>query len=209
MESARISKTLMRRLPLYLEYLRSLPGEDRNISATAIAGALGLGEVQVRKDLAKIAGEGRCRTGRSRDQLIRDVEEAVNGGCETASIFVGSGMLGQTLIDSGELAASGVHVLACFELNPTRKRTECGLPVYSINRLESFCRHYDVSLGIIAVPMEKAQSVCDGLIACGIQKIWNCSTARLTVPKGIRLQSNGSALPGIGMGMDRWPVESA
>ena len=73
MEAPIISKTLMRRLPLYLEYLRSLPGEDHNVSATTIAAALGMGEVQVRKDLAKIAGEGRCRTGRSRDQLIRNI----------------------------------------------------------------------------------------------------------------------------------------
>ena len=73
MEAPIVSKTLMRRLPLYLEYLRSLPGEDHNVSATTIAAALGMGEVQVRKDLAKIAGEGRCRTGRSRDQLIRNI----------------------------------------------------------------------------------------------------------------------------------------
>ena len=196
MEPAKISRTLMRRLPLYLEYLRNLPGEDHNVSATAIAGALGLGEVQVRKDLAKIAGEGRCRTGRSRDSLIRNIEEALYSPCDTVSVLVGSGGLGQLLMESGDLAASGVQVLACFDLNPTRKRTECGTPVYSINRLETFCKHYDVGLGIIAVSTEKAQSVCDGLIACGIQAIWNCSAACLTVPQGVRLQSDAPVLSG-------------
>ena len=33
-----------------------------------------MGHVLVRKDLAKISDEGRCRTGRSRMKLIQDIE---------------------------------------------------------------------------------------------------------------------------------------
>ena len=73
--SVKISKTLLKRLPLYLDHLKSLPGEVCNISATTIARDLGLGHVLVRKDLAKISVEGRRRTGRSRIQLIHDIEE--------------------------------------------------------------------------------------------------------------------------------------
>lgn len=190
METVRLSKTLLRRLPLYLEHLRSLPDEDCNISATAIAGALGLGEVQVRKDLAKIAGEGRRRTGRSRAQLIQDIERSLDGPRTSASILIGTGTLGQEALD---FVVRSVNVIACFELHPTRKQTESGYPIYSINRLESFCRYYDVNLAIIAVPTENAQAVCDGLIACGIQDIWNFSPVSLTVPKGIRLLSMQSS----------------
>lgn len=75
METVKISRTLLKRLPIYLEHLKSLPGEDGNISATTIARDLGLGHVLVRKDLAKVSIEGRCRTGRSRQQLIQDIED--------------------------------------------------------------------------------------------------------------------------------------
>lgn len=54
--------------------IKSLPGEDFNVSATTIVRELGLGHVLVRKDLAKISDEGRCRTGRSRMKLIQDIE---------------------------------------------------------------------------------------------------------------------------------------
>lgn len=74
MESAKISRTLLKRLPVYLNHLKSLPEEDDNISATTIARNLGMGHVLVRKDLAKISVEGRCRTGRSRKRLIQDIE---------------------------------------------------------------------------------------------------------------------------------------
>lgn len=186
---AKISKTLMRRLELYLNYLRSLPGGDHNVSAPTIAAALELGEVQVRKDLAKIAGEGRRRTGRSRDQLIREIEKALDSICPVASILIGTEPVSQEFLTSSDFAASGVNVMACFDLTPGKSRTVCGCPLYSINRLETFCKYYDISLGIIAVSVEEAQSVCDGLIACGIQSIWNVSSAQLTVPQGIRLQS--------------------
>lgn len=74
MESVKISKTLLKRLPIYLDHLKSLPGEEENISANTIAKDLGLGHVLVRKDLAKISVEGRRRTGRSRQRLIQDIE---------------------------------------------------------------------------------------------------------------------------------------
>ena len=75
MEAVNMSRPLLKLLPVYLEHLKSLPGEDGNISATTIARDLGMGHVMVRKDLAKISVEGRCRTGRSRKRLIQDIEE--------------------------------------------------------------------------------------------------------------------------------------
>ena len=74
MESVKISKKLLNRLPIYLNYLKSLPDDCENISATVMARDLNLGDVQVRKDLAKICEAGRKRTGRSRERLIRDIE---------------------------------------------------------------------------------------------------------------------------------------
>ena len=74
METVKISGTLLKRLPIYLDHLKSLPGEDCNISATTIARELGMGHVLVRKDLAKVSVEGRRRTGRSRLRLIQDIE---------------------------------------------------------------------------------------------------------------------------------------
>ncbi len=70
----KVSRTLLKRLPVYLKHLKSLPEETCNISATTIARDLGLGHVMVRKDLAKVSVEGRRRTGRCRQQLIQDIE---------------------------------------------------------------------------------------------------------------------------------------
>lgn len=189
MESTKISRKLLKRLPVYLNYLKTLPGDDENISATTIAAALGLGHVQVRKDLAKVAHRGRRRTGRSRDQLIQDIESYLDFATATSTIIVGTGRFGQILLDYSGFEESGLNIMAGFDPNPTAKTSESGKPIYTMSRLPSFCKCYDVRIGIIAVPPENAQAVCDDLIACGIQAIWNFAPVRLKVPKNIVVQS--------------------
>ena len=83
MEPTTLSKRLLSRLPVYLDHLRSLPEHSENISATALAKALGLGEVLVRKDLAKVSHAGRQRTGRNRARLIADIERYLYHAAET------------------------------------------------------------------------------------------------------------------------------
>ncbi len=62
METGGVSKLTLGRLPTYLSYLKSLSEDSLpNISAAAIAAALGLGEVQVRKDLAAVSDAGKPR----------------------------------------------------------------------------------------------------------------------------------------------------
>lgn len=209
METAKISRTLLKRLPAYLNHLKSLPGEDCNISATAIANALGLGDVQVRKDLAKISNEGRRRTGRSRDQLIRDIEKYLDCTSSTTSIIVGAGSLGQALLDYSGFEESGLNVMACFDPDPGVKKSESGKPIYSMARLPSFCKCYDVRIGIIAVPAESAQAVCDGLIACGIQAIWNFAPVHLKVPGDVILQSENFAVSVSALRMQLKNMETA
>lgn len=64
MKPKEISKSVLKRLPSYLTYLKSLPPDSPpNISATALAAALSMGEVQVRKDLALVSDGGRAQGG--------------------------------------------------------------------------------------------------------------------------------------------------
>ena len=71
----RVPKATHGRLPIYLDYLISIKDNKENISATALARELGLGEVQVRKDLNAVSGEGRPKTGYVIEDLIGKLEE--------------------------------------------------------------------------------------------------------------------------------------
>ena len=75
MNSQVISKAALKRLPRYCAYLKEIPeGQFVYISSAAIAAALNLGEVQVRKDLALVSDGGRPKLGYLREALIADLE---------------------------------------------------------------------------------------------------------------------------------------
>ena len=72
----KISNSVLKRLPVYLSYLKSLPEDaPENISATTLAAALNMGEVQVRKDLALVSDGGRPKIGYQRLGLVEDIEQ--------------------------------------------------------------------------------------------------------------------------------------
>lgn len=194
MQTQKPSKKLLERLPIYLNYLKSLPDTAESVSATAIALALGLGHVQVRKDLAKVSDEGRRRTGRTREKLIQDIEEYLDFATTTGTILIGAGKLGRALLDYEGFDELGLNVMAGFDCAPEEKQTEKGKPIYSMNRMELFCKHYDVRIGIIAVPAENAQEACDALVACGIRAIWNFAPVCLKVPGNVMVQNENLAI---------------
>ena len=193
MEPKPVSRKLLKRLPVYLNYLKNLPEDSPNVSATAMAKALELGDVQVRKDLAKIS-TGRRRTGRNRHQLMQDIENYLNFAEETGTVVVGAGKLGRALLDYAGFEEAGFNVMAGFDTEPSIDISEGGKPIYPFSRLEHFCKHYDVHIGVIAVPEESAQSVCDTLVACGVRAIWNFAPVHLQVPEYVIVQSENLAV---------------
>ena len=194
MERKEISKSVLKRLPGYLAYLKSIPdGGSPYISATALANALGMGEVQVRKDLAMVSDGGRPKIGYQRLALIDDIEQFLGYDNTTDAVLIGAGKLGQALLGYGGFEAYGLNILAAFDSNPTVATSDKGQPILHIDQLESFCRSNKVLMGIITVPAVFAQEVCDKLIACGIKAIWNFAPTHLEVPENILVQNENMA----------------
>ncbi len=194
MERREISKSVLKRLPGYLSYLKSLSTDNVSyISATSIANALGMGEVQVRKDLAMVSDGGRPKIGYQRESLIEDISSFLGYDNATDAILVGAGKLGQALLGYSGFEAYGLNILAAFDVKPMADQTEDGKPIYPISQLESFCRDNMVLMGIITVPSQYAQEVCDQMVQCGIKAIWNFAPTHLDVPDNILVQNENMA----------------
>jgi redox-sensing transcriptional repressor len=84
--------------------------------------------------------------------------------------------------------------MAGFDICPSAEQTQTGKPMYPISILEAFCRYYEVHIGVIAVPAENAQDVCDSLVSCGIRAIWNFAPVHLQVPDSVIVQSENLAV---------------
>jgi len=193
MEAERIPKKLLMRLPVYLNYVKSLPESAQNISATQMARALGLGDVMVRKDLAKVSSGGRRKLGYVRENLIADIESFLDVPVSTKAVVIGAGRLGQALLDYQGFDKSGLNIMAGFDLHETIRYTSAGKPIYPIDQLLTFCREHHIRIAVITVPVDQAQVTCDNAIAAGIDAIWNFAPIHLRVPPHVIVQNENLA----------------
>ena len=194
MEKKELSKAVLKRLPGYLNYLKTLTDENAPyISATALANALGMGEVQVRKDLAAVSSGGKPKVGYHRESLIDDIEQFLGYDNTHNAVLIGAGKLGLALLGYNGFDAYGLQILAAFDAKPSAERSGTGKCIYTMDHLESFCRANKVRMGIITVPAAHAQQVCDEMIAAGIKAIWNFAPTHLEVPENILVQNENMA----------------
>ena len=195
MDKCTISKATLGRLPRYLEFLRNLPPDQvPYISATAIAKHLGLGEVQVRKDLAAVSGEGKPKLGYVTAELVEKLENCLGCNRLTSAVLVGAGKLGRALLQYDEFEKYGVKISAAFDSNERAISLGTKTEILPMNQFEYFCKTQNIKLGIITVGEGSAQAVCDQMVKSGITAIWNFAPCKLNVPASILLQNENLAL---------------
>ncbi len=190
-----ISKPALERVVRYLHYVKALPADGPpNISATFIAEALALNQVQVRKDLACVCSGGRPKTGYLRRTLVRDIEHFLGYDNLTDAVVVGVGNLGKALMAYNNFTAFGLNIVAGFDADPEKVGSEvCGKKIFDVNRVANLCRRLNARIGLITVPADKAQDVCALLVKGGIRAIWNFSPANLTVPASVAVKNESLA----------------
>lgn len=185
-----ISKATLGRLPTYLKYLQSLPPHHTEISATSIARELSLGEVQVRKDLASVCGNGKPKIGYRVSELTDGIENVLSERAPREAIIVGAGKLGTALLGYSGFSEYGINVQKAFDSN----KSKCGQNVLPISELRSYCALHQVELGILTVPPAVAQEVAEEMVRSGIRAIWCFSSSHLDVPNEVTVQYENLAL---------------
>ena len=195
MEKSSISKATLGRLPVYLNCLKKLPkGKDDYISATLIAKTLGLGEVQVRKDLAAVSGSGKPKRGYLTEELITKLEECLGTNKIASAVIVGAGKLGTALLQYDEFEKYGVRISAAFDREAQTAHFDSKIEVLPMSQFEEFCKKQHVKLGIITVGEDSAQDVCNRMVESGINAIWNFAPCKLNVPENVLLKNENLAL---------------
>lgn len=197
MEKKPISTQTLQRLPLYLNYLKSLSGDSTpNISATVIAGALNLNDVQVRKDLASVSNGGRPKVGYNTQELRSDLEHFLGYDNTESAVIVGAGNLGRAFLSFRGFADYGLDIVVAFDSDESLIGTSVnGKQILSVDKMKDLCRRMRIRLGIIAVPEQEAQGVCDALVECGVLAILNYAHVHLQVPGHVLVKNENMASP--------------
>lgn len=190
MSKTGVTKPVMERIPLYLAYLRNpASGVGQTVSATAIARALGLGDVQVRKDLSVVSGAGKPKIGYVTEELTEHLATYLSAHTENAAVLVGAGRLGQALLGYGGFAEYALTICAAFDTD----RGKLGEGVLPLSEFPAFCAREHPAIGIITVPEEAADDVLRLMTENGIRAIWNFSRRRLRPPEGVLVRNEDLA----------------
>ena len=192
-----IPKRTLQRLPIYLSHLKGL--EDSKVlyvSSPQIAKALNLNEVQVRKDLAMVCTKsGRPKKGFELKLLIKDLESVLGYGDISEAILAGAGNLGKALLSYPGFEECGVKIIAAFDRNPNMVGEEIGgKTVFAMSRMRNLCERMKVKIGVITVPEESAQEVCNMMVESGIKAIWNFARINLKVPEDVIVHDENLAV---------------
>lgn len=196
MKANQITRATLGRLPLYLNYLKQIESSGTtSISATTIAKALSLGEVQVRKDLASVSGAGKPKVGYESSDLIKRLEDTLGSNSITSAVLVGAGKLGRALLDYNGFEEFGIKIIAAFDSNDEVIRFgKTSKDILPISTLSEYCIANNVKLGIITVGQGSAQQVCNMMEQSGIKAIWNFAPCNLEVSDGILVKNENLAL---------------
>ncbi len=181
----------LRRLPWYLAYVSLLNSNGvEHVSSTQIAKELNVDSSQIAKDLSFLNIKGKTRIGYDVKMLEKELQDFLGFKKVHNAVMIGVGSLGGALIQDSGLANYGLNIVAGFDINPDIVGSSiCGVPIYNIGELEQRRKEYRAEIGIVAVPIDKAQEVADLMIAAGIKALWNFTPFRIRAGEGIVIQN--------------------
>lgn len=187
----KVPEPTLRRLPWYLAFIKLLQGRGESVvSSTQIAKEINVDASQVAKDLSYVNVAGKTRVGYEVDELTDELNDFLGFTSSHKAFLFGVGSLGAALLQDSGLKQYGLDIVAGFDVKPSLDGTSInGIPVYHINRFLEKQKETNATIGVITVPVDRAQEVADQIIAGGIKGLWNFTPFRIRVPEHIVIQN--------------------
>jgi len=192
-----IPDVCVERLSLYVRELTRLQQRGVGfISSRRLADDLRLSDAQVRRDLSYFGQFGTSGRGYEVRRLQTALGQILGIQGRTWHVaLAGIGNLGSALLAYRGFRERGFVFRVAVDSHPDKiGQRVMGLEVASIDRLVELVRSQQVSIGMLAVPAESAQRVCDQFVEGGVRAIVNFAPARLEVPASVRLRNVDLAL---------------
>jgi redox-sensing transcriptional repressor len=168
-----------------LKHLQSLG--FKKVFSDNISDTLEISSSLVRKDFGNFGITGNRKGGYDIDSILHKIDEILGKDEIQKVIIVGTGRIGEALMNYQGFIKEGIQIVAGFDTEPDRTKTESGVPIYHIDKITDFILENKIRICILAVPQMVAKHTVDLLAASGVGGILNFtpikfqSTAELTI----------------------------
>ena len=180
----------LRRLPWYLAHVKLLINSGVEfVSSTQIASATNVDSSQVAKDLSLLDISGKTRVGYEVKSLVEVLEDFLGFTKSHKACIFGVGSLGGALMTDSGLEQYGLKLVAGFDIREDIVGKEInGIPIYHTRDFKKIQEREKMVIGIITVPVEKAQESAEEMVTGGIGALWNFTPYKIKVDENIVVQ---------------------
>lgn len=186
-----VPEPTLRRLPWYLAFAKLVLKQGESyLSSTRIARNISVDASMVAKDLSYVKISGKTRVGYDVRELVAVLEGFLGFTNSHQAYLFGVGRLGGALMHDNGLEQFGLEIMAGFDVKYELSGTSINhIPIHHIDRFAELQKQTGVNIGILTVPVDKAQEVSEVMVAGGIKAIWNFTPYRIVVPDHIVVQN--------------------
>ena len=186
-----VPEPTLRRLPWYLAYAQLVQHSGETfLSSTQIAKNIAVDASKVAKDLSYVQISGRTRVGYDVNELVEVLEKFLGFTKSHKAFLFGVGSLGGALMHDNGLNHFGLEIVTGFDVKYERAGTSINrIPIHHVDRFKELQKQTGINIGVLTVPVERAQETADMMIEGGIQAIWNFTPFRIRVPENIIVQN--------------------
>lgn len=186
-----ISMAVIRRLPKYRRYLSALMQNDVDrISSKELSEKIGFTASQIRQDLNNFGDFGQQGYGYNVKDLYKEINSILGLDEKYNTVIIGAGNIGQAIANYSYFSKLGFNLKGIFDVNPKLIGLKIrDVEIKDIDYLEETLKKDNIDIGIICVPRENAQKVCDILTANKVRGIWNFAPVDLKEVEGVVIEN--------------------
>lgn len=184
MKKENISDAVIRRLPRYYRQLTDLCGRGIvRISSHSLGQEMNITASQIRQDFSCFGEFGQQGYGYNVEELRSEIGHILGVDNDHHLIMIGVGNLGRALLHNFHFSQAGFTVDAAFDISPSVVGTSVnGIPVYSMQELDSFVQQNHIDVVVLTIPQSVAQDTATHLIELGVRGFWNFTNVELSSP---------------------------
>ncbi|WP_123054538.1 redox-sensing transcriptional repressor Rex [Clostridium sp. JN-1] len=184
-----ISMAVIKRLPKYHRYLGELLKNDVDrISSKELSEKIGFTASQIRQDLNCFGDFGQQGYGYNVSELYNQIRNILGLTKIYKTVIVGAGNIGQAIANYTRFEKLGFTLESLFDINPKLVGLKIrDISIKDIDCLPGYLQENHIDIGVICVPRNNAQKVCDILVKNGVKGIWNFAPVDLVIPDDVKI----------------------
>lgn len=178
------------RLSQYRRNLLICKGRGKtHIFSHEIANIHHITPVQVRRDIMLIGYTGTLRKGYNVEELVDLIGEILDKNEGQNVAIIGAGNLGRAIMKYFHNQRDKLKMVAAFDTSPDKVNTDFdGITVYHIDDLKKVVKEKNITIGIVSVPINAAETTSQLLVDAGIKGILNYTPRPMNVPDQVYLE---------------------